>query len=107
MPDNQEPTATQELVGDMAPGLGAFTDDVLFGDVWRRDGLSPRDRSLITIATSIADGSTDPLSAHLGTGQSNGLTQDEIGEVITHRAFDAGWPRAMSAVTVARTHVGV
>ncbi|RYZ30116.1 MAG: carboxymuconolactone decarboxylase family protein [Propionibacteriaceae bacterium] len=102
MPETAEPTAAQKLVGDLAPKLGQLTDDVLFGDVWKREGLSPRDRSLITIATLIAGGNTDQLTAHLGIGQTNGLTQDEIGEVITHLAFYAGWPRAMAAVAVAR-----
>ncbi len=86
----------------MTPELGALTDDALFGDVWKREGPSPRDRSLITIATLIAGGSTDQLAAHLGIGQTNGPTQDATGEVITHLAFYAGWPRVMAAVAVAR-----
>jgi 4-carboxymuconolactone decarboxylase len=102
MAEDQTQTGAQKLVGDFAPKLASLTDDVLFGDVWKREGLSPRDRSLITIATLIAGGNTEQLTAHLGIGVDNGLTQDEISEAIVHLAFYAGWPRAMSAVAVAR-----
>ena len=102
MTDDQTQTGAQKLVGDFAPKLASLTDGVLFGDVWKREGLSPRDRSLITIAALIAGGNTEQLTAHLGIGAGNGLTQDEISEAIIHLAFYAGWPRAMSAVAVAR-----
>lgn len=75
---------------------------MLVGDVWERPGLAPRDRSLITIATLIANGSTEQLVGHLKRGLANGITRDEVAEVITHLAFYAGWPRAMSAARVAR-----
>jgi 4-carboxymuconolactone decarboxylase len=97
-----EPSQAQKLVGDVAPKLASLTDEVLFGDVWERPGLSPRDRSLITIATLIANGSTEQLVGHLKRGLANGITGDEVAEVITHLAFYAGWPRAMSAAGVAR-----
>jgi 4-carboxymuconolactone decarboxylase len=88
--------------GDIAPGLAAYTDDVLFGDVWKRPGLSPRDRSLITITTLIALYRTNELPFHLKYALQNGVTRDEITETITHLAFYAGWPAASTAVTIAR-----
>ncbi|GAA2979471.1 4-carboxymuconolactone decarboxylase [Microbacterium terrae] len=97
-----EPTPAQRAIGDFAPKLVELTDDVLFGDIWKRPGLAPRDRSLITVATLIANGSTEQLVGHLRIAQENGLTQDELIEAIIHLAFYAGWPRAMSAVTVAK-----
>ncbi|WP_364520455.1 carboxymuconolactone decarboxylase family protein [Nocardioides sp. LML1-1-1.1] len=80
----------------------SLTDDVLFGEIWAREELSPRDRSLITVATLITNGSTEQLSGHLQRARANGLTETELKEVITHLAFYAGWPRAMAAIAVAR-----
>lgn len=100
-----EPTQlshAQQLVGDFAPKLAELTDDVLFGDVWARAELSPRDRSLVTVAALIANGNTEQLAGHLMRAKENGLTESEIAEVIIHLAFYAGWPRAMSAIRVAR-----
>jgi len=99
MPD-QEPKRVSPF-GDVAPALAAYTDEVLFGDVWKRPGLSPRDRSLITIATLIALYRTNELPVHLKLGLQNGLTREEVVEAITHLAFYAGWPKAMSAMAVA------
>jgi len=87
---------------DVAPALAAYTDTVLFGDVWKRPGLSPRDRSLITVATLIANYRTNELPFHLKRAMENGVTRDEIAEVITHLAFYAGWPPASTAVSIAR-----
>jgi len=78
------------------------SDDVLFGDVWARTELSTRDRNLITVAALITNGSTEQLSHHLTRAKENGLTEAELKEVIIHLAFYAGWPRAMSAITVAK-----
>jgi len=97
-----EPTPAQRAIGDFAPKLVELTDDVLFGDIWERPALDPRDRSLITIATLIANGSTEQLVGHLRIARTNGLTEDELKEVMIHLAFYAGWPRAMSAITVAK-----
>ena len=94
--------ADGELVGDFAPKLAELTDEVLFGDVWARTELSPRDRSLVTVAALIANGNTEQLSGHLSRAKENGLSESELAEVIIHLAFYAGWPRAMSAVKVAR-----
>ena len=78
----------------------------LFGDVWERTELSKRDRSLITVAALITNGSTEQLRGHLARAKDNGLTEAELKEVIIHLAFYAGWPRAMSAVTVAKEIFG-
>lgn len=92
----------QQLMGDFAPKLAELTDDVLFGDVWARPELSPRDRSLITVAALIANGNTEQLPSHLNLATANGLSETELAEVMTHLAFYAGWPRAVSAVLVAK-----
>jgi 4-carboxymuconolactone decarboxylase len=97
-----EPTPAQKLIGDFAPKLAELTDDLLFGDIWARPELSPRDRSLITVASLITAGSTEQLVGHLRIARENGLTEDELKEAIIHLAFYAGWPRAMSAITVAK-----
>ena len=97
-----EPRATRNPYADIAPALGEYTDKVLFGDVWERPGLSKRDRSLITVATLIALYRTNELPFHLKRALENGVTKDELIEVITHLAFYAGWPPASSAVGTAR-----
>jgi 4-carboxymuconolactone decarboxylase len=97
-----ESTSGRKAFGDIAPALGEYTDKVLFGDVWERPGLSPRDRSLITVATLVALYRTNELPFHLKKAMENGVTKDELIELITHLAFYAGWPTASSAVAVAR-----
>ena len=100
---SKQPTPTaRELIGDVAPKLAEISDDVLFGDIWERPGLSKRDRSLITIATLVALNRTEQLPFHLRRGLENGLTKDEIIELITHLAFYSGWPTAMSAGLLAK-----
>jgi 4-carboxymuconolactone decarboxylase len=88
--------------GDVAPALGAYTAEVLFGDLWKRPGLSPRDRSLITVATLVALYRQNELPFHLKLALQNGLTREELAEAITHLAFYAGWPTAATAVNIAR-----
>jgi 4-carboxymuconolactone decarboxylase len=95
-------TGAQKIIGDFAPKLVSLTDDVLFGDVWKRPELAPRDRSLITVASLITGGNTEQLRAHLGIAKQNGVTEAELKEAIIHLAFYAGWPKAMSAITVAK-----
>jgi 4-carboxymuconolactone decarboxylase len=97
-----EPSAARRALGGLADKLADLTDDVLFGDVWERPELSPRDRSLITITALVVGGNTEQLPFHLTLGHRNGLGEDEIVEAITHLAFYTGWPRAMSAITAAR-----
>ncbi len=102
MSESKDLSPAQKLVGDFAPKLAELTDDVLFGDVWERAELSKRDRSLITVAALIANGNTEQLTGHLKRAKENGLSETELAEVIIHLAFYAGWPRAMSAIKVAR-----
>jgi 4-carboxymuconolactone decarboxylase len=95
-------TPAQRAIGDFAPKLVSLTDEVLFGDVWEREELSKRDRSLITVAALVAGGNTEQLTNHLVRAKDNGLTETELKEVIIHLAFYTGWPRAMSAITIAK-----
>jgi 4-carboxymuconolactone decarboxylase len=82
----------------LAPGMAALTDDVLYGDVWRRPNLSPRDRSLVTIAALIATGRTAPLPGHLGRALDNGLRPTEASGLLAHLAIYCGWPSAVAAL---------
>jgi 4-carboxymuconolactone decarboxylase len=100
MPGSDSPA--QQRIGDFAPKLVSLTDDVLFGDVWERPGLSKRDRSLVTVATLIALYRPEQMAAHMQRAIDNGVTVDELVEVITHVAFYAGWPSAMTAITMAK-----
>jgi 4-carboxymuconolactone decarboxylase len=93
---------SQKAIGDFAPKLAELTDDVLYGDVWERPQLSKRDRSLVTVAALIAMNRPDQLRSHLVKAQENGVTKEELIETITHLAFYAGWPNAVSAIAVAK-----
>lgn len=95
-------TGGQRAFGDFAPGLVHYTDRVLFDEVWERPELSKRDRSLITVAALLAGGNTEQLNFHLDFAKKNGATEQELIEAITHLAFYAGWPKAMSAMAVAK-----
>jgi 4-carboxymuconolactone decarboxylase len=95
-----EPSAAQKLLGDFAPKLLELTEETLFGDVWERPGLSKRDRSLITVAALVSLYRTGQLEGHLRRALANGVTQDELIEAITHLAFYAGWPSAMTGITM-------
>jgi 4-carboxymuconolactone decarboxylase len=99
-------TATQKTIGDFAPKLVELTDDVLFGDVWERPQLSKRDRSLITCAALVATGKTEQMNFHFPRAIENGVTQEELVELITHLAFYVGWPNAMSAISRAKELFG-
>ncbi|MEU2222267.1 carboxymuconolactone decarboxylase family protein [Streptomyces sp. NPDC018347] len=92
-------SAPQELAG-IAPKLVEVTNEVLFGDVWERSGLSPRDRSLVTVSVLAALYRGEQLGYHLRVALENGLTLEELSEAITHLAFYAGWPNAMSAINL-------
>jgi len=100
--ENKQPSAAEKMLGDFAPGLVHFTDDVLFGDAWKRPQLSPRDRSLITVAALTTGGNAEQLTFHLQYAKDNGVTEEELIEAITHLAFYAGWPKAFSAIAVAK-----
>jgi 4-carboxymuconolactone decarboxylase len=92
------PSGTRQQA--LAPGMAILTDDVLYGDVWRRPELSPRDRSLVTIAILIATGKTAQLAGHLGRGLDNGLQPGEASGLLAHLAIYSGWPSAVSALDV-------
>ena len=92
----------QSMVGDVSPGLAHFSNTILNGDLWLREDLSPRDRSLVTVSTLITQGNVEQIPVHVNKGLGNGLTREEIGEVITQLAFYAGWPRAFSAAAVVK-----
>ena len=100
---SNEPTPIQRMFGDFAPKFVELTDDVLFGDVWERPGLSKRDRSLVTVAALVALYRTEQLPGHLTRAIANGLTLDEIIEAITHLAFYTGWPNAVTALGLAKS----
>jgi 4-carboxymuconolactone decarboxylase len=95
-------TRAQSLFGDVNPKLAQLTDDVLFGDVWARPGLSQRDRSLVTVSALIALNRPDQLRSHLQRARDNGLTEAELIEAMTHLAFYTGWPNAITASLVAK-----
>jgi 4-carboxymuconolactone decarboxylase len=103
-PENESRRAAMvaQQVGPVVPALAEYTNSVLFNDLWRRPDLAPRDRSLATIAALIANDDAPQLPFHIGKGMDNGLTRDQVSEVITHLAFYAGWPKAMSAVPFAK-----
>ncbi len=95
-------TTSREIMAEIAPKLAELTSDVVFGDVWERSELSKRDRSLITVAVLTALYRTEQLRGHIGRALDNGVTKDEIAEVIVQMAFYAGWPTAANAVRVAK-----
>lgn len=96
------PSDARKAFGDIAPALAQYTDEVLFGDVWKRPGLSPRDRSVVTVSALVAGYRTNELPFHMKRALENGVTRDELIEAITHLAFYSGWPTANSALAVAR-----
>lgn len=97
-----EPSAPRNPFADIAPALADYTDKVLFGDVWKRTELSPRDRSLVTVACLVALYRINEMPFHLARALENGVTHDELVEAITHLAFYAGWPVASTALSIAR-----
>ena len=99
---SSEPAPRRNAFSDIAPALGDYTDTVLFGEVWERPGLSKRDRSLITVAALVALYRTNELPHHMQRALDNGVTREELSELITHLAFYAGWPTAATAVGIAR-----
>ena len=87
---------------DIAPGLADYTNNVLFGDMWKRPGLAQRDRSLITVACLISLYRANELPFHIKRALDNGVTREEITEIITHLAFYSGWPTAATAIGIAK-----
>ena len=97
-------TAGKDQLGDFAPKFAELNDDVLFGEIWsREDKLSLRDRSLITVVALMSKGILDSsLKSHLINAKRNGITKDEMAEIITHAAFYAGWPNAWAVFRMAK-----
>ena len=96
-------TAGRDSLGEFAPEFAALNDDVLFGEIWSREAeLAPHDRSMITVAALISGGNFEQLPAHLKIAKQNGITKEEISEIITHLAFYVGWPKAWSAFNLAK-----
>jgi 4-carboxymuconolactone decarboxylase len=91
-----------EQFGSVVPGIVQYTTDVLFRDLWLRPDLAPRDRSLVTVSALIASGQVAQIPYHLDRAMDNGLTQAQAAEAITHLAFYVGWPKAFSALPVAK-----
>jgi len=87
-----------QALAEIAPKLVDVTNNVLFADIWERPGLSPRDRSLVTVSVLAALYRSEQLGYHLGVALENGLSVEELSEAITHLAFYAGWPNAMTAI---------
>ena len=100
-------TAGRDALGEFAPKFAELNDDVLFGQVWsREDKLSLRDRSLVTVVALMAQGLADSsFQYHLSTAKQNGITRQEIAEILTHAAFYAGWPKAWAAFRMAKEDV--
>jgi 4-carboxymuconolactone decarboxylase len=96
------PPSTIGQVRDVFPKLGELTDQVVFGDVWERPGLAKRERSLITVAALVALCRPDQIRGHIWRALDNGVTREEIVELITHLAFYCGWPNAGSAALIAK-----
>lgn len=99
-------TPAQKAYGDVAPQLAELSDRVLFGEVWERPGLSPRDRSLVTVAALVAGYRHNELPGHVGRALDNGVTREELVEAVTHPAFYCGWSAANTAVPVLREAFG-
>ena len=97
-------TAGRDALGEFAPKFAQLNDDVLFGQVWsREDKLSLRDRSLVTVVALMAQGLVDSsFQYHLESARNNGITREEIAEILTHAAFYAGWPKAWAAFRMAK-----
>lgn len=96
-------TAGRDELGDFAPKFAELNDDVLFGQIWSREQLSPRDRSLITVTSLISSGILDSsLKYHIETAKNNEITKEEMAEALTHIAFYAGWPKAWAAFRIAK-----
>ena len=100
----EKQTAGRTQLGDFAPKFAELNDDVLFGEVWsREEQLSLRDRSLVTVVALMSKGILDSsLKAHLINAKKNGITKEEMAEIITHAAFYAGWPNAWTVFRMAK-----
>lgn len=94
------PMPEREALRPYAPKLVDLTHEVLFGDVWERPGLSKRDRSLVTVAALITAYRPEQLKVHMERALTNGVTREELGEMVTHLAFYAGWPSGITGANI-------
>jgi 4-carboxymuconolactone decarboxylase len=99
---HEEPTAPSSPCADIAPALSDYTDRVPIGNLWKRPGLLPRDRSLITVASLVALYRANELPFHLKRARENGVIRSELIELIAHLVLYSGWPTANTAVIIAR-----
>src|ERR1700744_4988506 len=97
----QQPSSARERVRGIVPKMIELSEEVIYGDVWERPGLSKRDRSLAVVATLIATYRPEQLRGHIGRALDNGVTKDEIAEIITHLAFYSGGPASVAARRIA------
>ncbi|MEI7713830.1 MAG: carboxymuconolactone decarboxylase family protein [Rhodospirillales bacterium] len=97
-----KPNPSREAVRAVVPRMIELSEDLIYADIWERPNMSKRDRSLFVIASLVATYRPEQLKGHIGRGLDNGLTKDEIAEVITHLAFYSGWPASMTAARVLR-----
>lgn len=96
-------TMGRDALGDFAPKFAELNDDLVFGDIWTREQLSPRDRSMITVTALVSSGIFDTsLQFHLQTAKTNGITREEIAELLTHAAIYVGWPKSWAAFRMAK-----
>jgi 4-carboxymuconolactone decarboxylase len=94
------PSARRDRIQPVVPALVEYTNSLIYGDVWERPGLSKRDRSLVTLGALIGAYRPEQLNSHIQRALKNGVTKEEISEIITHLAFYAGWPSSMTAAHV-------
>jgi 4-carboxymuconolactone decarboxylase len=99
---DNKPVPAREAVRGTVPKMIELSEKVIYGDIWERPGLSKRDRSLIVVASLISQYRPEQLRGHLARALDNGVTKDEIAEIITHLAFYSGWPGSMTAANIAR-----
>jgi 4-carboxymuconolactone decarboxylase len=97
---SKAPVSPREAVRGVVPRMIELSETVIYGDIWERPGLNKRDRSLMVIAALIASYRPEQLRGHLARGLDNGLTREEISEIITHLAFYSGWPGSMTAARI-------
>ena len=97
-------TAGRQQLGEFAPDFARYNDDILFGEVWsKNDVLSLHDRSIVTVSALVASGITDSsLKYHLQSAKNNGVTKEEMAEIITQLGFYGGWPKAWAAFNLAK-----
>lgn len=100
--EHKRAAMVEENFGKVAPGVVKYTTEPLFRELWLRPGLTPRDRSMITVTALVASGQTAQITYHLNRAMDNGLTQKQAGELLTQLAFYAGWPNVFSALPVFR-----